>query len=620
MNLKSQRVQLVCLFLIITQNSLYFTGAFWMVYLSSWLKFTNHSLSVRSIYWNFFFQDVGIILGNSILVYFFHFIGLKKTLQFGAFLSSLVAILLFLIRHIYASYFVNLMVGVCNQFFVLTVIQLITVKFPLQMTEFVGKVFSGTSFAILCWGFLLTWFINPQNLKQSKCVLIDGVKECFFDSSVLQNFPHYMIFFAIVTLIISLCLAQLIDDPTEKHSVVNIYFAKRKILKKVGQIKEDQMMQKFEEYRVQMNKLDNLLEVKKSFDLRLLTLNHSKSFQTFGNYSVVNPSLNFGNRFDPGFKSVNLNKNLLKKRRDSKEYALSNYQRVLFQLKQCLPNRESIDLEKSHKMSKNQQKLDFLEIELKKNSTIINSKNNSFVEKEESLIESDFEIVDQEKQKEPNLKTSEEFDKLEVLENKNIRQEAQEVAKSAKFLLFFFIAVLRNATSMYTASQLKFIGIVLFDNDFLITLITMATLIFNFFARLNMGRIVDKIGFINSYYLQFSVSILTDIVCIILFNFPSKTLLWIFVSIQRMSIGVAYTLNYVSCYEIFGKDKAVFLMKYYDSQIVFGIFIAAIMNSWLTNGIDLKPMYKGFVALDLFGILLTFLFKKSYLKKHSTVF
>ena len=332
-------------------------------------------------------------------------------------------------------------------------------------------------------------------------------------------------------------------------------------------------MQKFEEYRVQMNKLDNLLEVKKSFDLRLLTLNHSKSFQTFGNYSVVNPSLNFGNRFDPGFKSVNLNKNLLKKRRDSKEYALSNYQRVLFQLKQCLPNRGSIDLEKSHKMSKNQQKLDFLEIELKKNSTIINSKNNSFVEKEESLIESDFEIVDQDKQKEPNLKTSEEFDKLEVLENKNIRQEAQEVAKSAKFLLFFFIAVLRNATSMYTASQLKFIGIVLFDNDFLITLITMATLIFNFFARLNMGRIVDKIGFINSYYLQFSVSILTDIVCIILFNFPSKTLLWIFVSIQRMSIGVAYTLNYVSCYEIFGKDKAVFLMKYYDSQIVFGIFI-----------------------------------------------
>ena len=41
---------------------------------------------------------------------------------------------------------------------------------------------------------------------------------------------------------------------------------------------------------------------------------------------------------------------------------------------------------------------------------------------------------------------------------------------------------------------------------------------------------------------------------------------------------MVYTLNYVTCIEIFGSDMGISLIKYYDTQYLFSIIFGVVLN------------------------------------------
>lgn len=74
-----------------------------------------------------------------------------------------------------------------------------------------------------------------------------------------------------------------------------------------------------------------------------------------------------------------------------------------------------------------------------------------------------------------------------------------------------------------------------------------------------------------------------------------------------------YTLNYVSCVQIFGRSYGISMIKYYDSQYLISIVFGVIINF-------LFPMnHKGFnsifcilMAINVLGMLLLVRFPKPY--------
>ena len=86
------KFELVLLFIFASGNALYFGWPNIYVYVGSYMKLYNDNLTIKEVFGSCLGFFIGIFLGNFIIPHLFFFLGIKKTMIFGAifyFLNSI---------------------------------------------------------------------------------------------------------------------------------------------------------------------------------------------------------------------------------------------------------------------------------------------------------------------------------------------------------------------------------------------------------------------------------------------------------------------------------------------------------------------------------------------------
>ena len=174
---------------------------------------------------------------------------------------------------------------------------------------------------------------------------------------------------------------------------------------------------------------------------------------------------------------------------------------------------------------------------------------------------------------------------------------------SYKFLWLFCISAIRTSVPFYYSSNIKYLGIFYLKDDVFVTYSILYSLFVNFLSRVFFGNLVKKINFFNTCALLNSMSILCNLLIISVSFNDSRALFVVFITFETVCGSMAFNLNYVSCYEVFSKDRALHLLKVFDLEPILGMALNSVLNSCLARYARMRYLYFSFIALDLVAIL-----------------
>ena len=155
----------------------------------------------------------------------------------------------------------------------------------------------------------------------------------------------------------------------------------------------------------------------------------------------------------------------------------------------------------------------------------------------------------------------------------------------------------------YFFFNIKYLGIFFIKDDAFVTLAVMFSLVSNFLSRVFFGNLVKRLNFFNTCALLGALSIVCDALLVSISLVPSKGVFLVFIALQGICGSMVFNLNYVSCYEIFSKERALHLLKVFDLSPILGMALCSLLNSYLAQYARMRYMLCAFIGIDLLGIL-----------------
>lgn len=223
--LKSTFAQLTIKFLVLSQNCIYFASPFYFVYLDSWVKTRNPSISYSKMFWCLTLYDSGIPLANYLVPALIPLVGLRGTLQLAGPLVLIACLLYFAFSSLWVLYLTALVVGISHQFFVISILEMINQKYEKHFLLYMGRVFSAVSITRALYNLVSLYVINPNNRKPDLSVVIEGNREYYFPREVTSRFPNFLVLVAGVNLLTSTVGSFLLTDPTYPKSKLHLFLS-----------------------------------------------------------------------------------------------------------------------------------------------------------------------------------------------------------------------------------------------------------------------------------------------------------------------------------------------------------------------------------------------------------
>jgi hypothetical protein len=142
-----------------------------------------------------FKPEVGLeaVVGNFIVEYFIAFLGIKYTFVVAAVVYATACLVFTFTESIAVLFLAAFMIGFHDQCTMMNAIKSIksyTVE-PFA-TKYVSWAMTGYATGPFLWPFLLSWIINPLNLRKTHIYAENGTDVAYFSESIVANFVTFM--------------------------------------------------------------------------------------------------------------------------------------------------------------------------------------------------------------------------------------------------------------------------------------------------------------------------------------------------------------------------------------------------------------------------------------------
>ena len=224
METKANRWQLVLMFLIMMGNTLYILGGIYYIYLNSWIKMKKPETSYSLIFLMLNFMDLGIPITNYLFAILIPLIGIKCVLFLGGGVFYLSCLCFYYGYNFLLLFLANILAGMAHQVYVVSLLEILTRKYPTKYIDYVGKIFSAFTFSRPLWTLLAVLLVNPSNQPTSEFSIINGQREYYFAPDITKNFPRMIWSLAILGVFTACVLGLFLDDPSFRQSKLYCLF------------------------------------------------------------------------------------------------------------------------------------------------------------------------------------------------------------------------------------------------------------------------------------------------------------------------------------------------------------------------------------------------------------
>ena len=190
--------------------------------------------------------------------------------------------------------------------------------------------------------------------------------------------------------------------------------------------------------------------------------------------------------------------------------------------------------------------------------------------------------------------------------------QKRSILKSEKFGWFFTISALRSCVPYYFSVNIKYVGLSFLSDDDFISQILFWSVVLSFFLRMFFGHIVRKVNFFNTCLVMGAASLLCSGLILGVSLTGSRSLFVGFSLIQFWVASMAFNLNFVSYYEVFTKEIAIHLLQVFDFQVILGMGLNSVLNSYLSHIAEMRVLFAAFIVIDLLAIIGIKWFERKY--------
>ena len=186
-----------------------------IVYLHAYLKHFDPQVTIKAVFGLSWLQYIGLFSAAWVIPSILSILGLKNALRFGGFVYALNCVLLYYLQY-WPLIVLNItLLGFCYRF-----IQILTVLYFNEVHLSVSpKCYSIANSCMmvggLLWGFLLTYYINPDNEKPEEVYTMGNYTENYFSYSVAKNLVGIMNIQAVYSFVAVYIATLFIDDPAK---------------------------------------------------------------------------------------------------------------------------------------------------------------------------------------------------------------------------------------------------------------------------------------------------------------------------------------------------------------------------------------------------------------------
>ena len=216
-------------------------------------------------------------------------------------------------------------------------------------------------------------------------------------------------------------------------------------------------------------------------------------------------------------------------------------------------------------------------------------------EKEHELIEKNREVTLQNKDSE-----QEENKEATVAKNK---AEVKEIMFSIKFISLIYISAIKSASLLYFMNNYKYIATFIVRDDDLISTVYSISSIAGIVGRLSVAKIWKHYNFLGAYLINLIGPLFINILFITV-SYANPAVFLIEAIIGRMFLSYSYTMNTMTIFKLYGVEKGVYLVKVYDTCMIFAFVYAVIVNWLCAYDDDFRSVFLVFIVFEISAIYL----------------
>ena len=203
---------LLLLFLCACCNGLYFNYGVFFTFIISYFKIFHPESPICIIYTVIIPLNIGVILSSALFPKTVSKIGIKNCLVLYLILANMSLIVFVYITNLLGLYLGHLLMGSSHQLMMMTIIYYINRKYPSNVVQYTGYVFTGTA-VCLFWGYIFSKIMNPENQPKTRKFELKGNNvEYAFSIEISKRFPYFCVVYAISNVIFILIIRFLIED------------------------------------------------------------------------------------------------------------------------------------------------------------------------------------------------------------------------------------------------------------------------------------------------------------------------------------------------------------------------------------------------------------------------
>lgn len=418
---------------------------------------------------SFFFKLVVFsiaVVGNFCVEYLIAFFGIKYTFVIAAFIYTSASLIFTFTTTYWILLIAAFMIGFHDQCTMMNAIKSIKVYSPEPFaTKYVAYAMTGYATGPFLWPFLLSYIINPNNLRKTDIFVEANVETAYFSMEIVSNYCYFMKFQLVLYIAVIGFFIIMFESPRGWNGVFWKYF---------------HHIRKGENNKASFVFRESVRLVQEDFhDVVKSTIHQSG---VFPNQSHLPNSVS-------GRKSIR------------QDYQLREKINLYKSENKKFLNPTLINQNCSVKLTSNQKSIMLAKIEEEKIDKLAYNKRNSLSSDKnyDDNLENNnkFEMLVPEDKKEN-------VSEIELdLEEEVIRQEIKRDMLSANFWVIVGLGIIRTSTSRYYLSNFKLLGLYYFDDDRIINQIGSLSYIFYIVQGFTYPKTLEYFQIKNCYLITF---------------------------------------------------------------------------------------------------------------------